>query len=429
MLSNRIGKDTLNLSSRINTNKQAIIDSSNYLNDRINLKLNSYDTADMLLNRLKISDTATMVSNRLKISDTITMLSNRLKISDTSTMLSNRLKISDTNTMLSNRLKISDTSTMLSNRIGRDTVNLSNRIDNLSSTTSTGKLSITDTAAMLANYARKFTKNFMVKLGSQSIGSISVPKTLGKYKSGDSVLAKGKTLDELFLDISTEKVSPTYRMPTVSLNATPSDRTIEIGSTLNVTLSNSFTINQGGALGTVTYKRGSTALGSVNDNVSNVIEPVKYTVEAAYGNAPVLQNNLGENDSTGIFTAGTAISQEIVFTPKSKRYWGASNNAVITDADLTGTTTTDFNSNASSSPLNIETINVTGSQYIFFAYPASSPKGLLSIDVGGFTSTDAFTQTSKTVVNASGHAQSYIIWVSKNSFSGNISKFYINFQP
>jgi hypothetical protein len=163
--------------------------------------------------------------------------------------------------------------------------------------------------------------------------------------------------------------------------------------------------------------------------VSNVIEPVRYTVEAAYGNAPVLQNNLGENDSTGIFTAGTAISQEIVFTPKSKRYWGASNNAVITDADLTGTTTTDFNSNASSSPLNIETINVTGSQYIFFAYPASSPKGLLSIDVGGFTSTDAFTQTSKTVVNASGHSQSYIIWVSKNSFSGNISKFYINFQP
>jgi hypothetical protein len=318
---------------------------------------------------------------------------------------------------------------MLSSRIGRDTLNLSSRIDNLSSATSTGKVSVTDTAAMLANYARKFTKNFMVKLGSQNIGAVTVPKTLGKYKSGDSVLAKGKTLDELFLDISTEKVSPAYGRPTVALNATPSDRIIEIGSTLDVTLSNSFTINQGGALGTVTYKRDATTLVAGSDNVVNVTSNITYTVEAAYGHAPVLQNNLGENDSTGIFAAGTVTSQAVVFTPKAKRYWGASNNAVITDADLTGTTTTDFNSNASISPLNIETINVTGSQYIFFAYPASSSKALKSIDVGGFTSTDAFIQTTKTVVNASGHSQSYIIWVSKNSFSGNISKFYINFEP
>jgi hypothetical protein len=279
---------------------------------------------------------------------------------------------------------------------------------------------------MLANYARKFTKNFMVKLGSQSIGSISVPKTLGKYKSGDSVLAKGKTLDELFLDISTEKVSPTYRMPTVTLNATPSGGNIEIGSTLNVTFTNTPIINQGGAFGTVTYKRGSTTLGAGNDNVVNVTSNITYTVEVAYGHAPVLENNLGENDSTGIFAAGTATSQ-VVFTPKSKRYWGASNNAVITDADLTATTTTDFNTNLSSSPLNIETINVTGSQYIFFAYPASQ-NAVKSIDVGGFSSKDAFTPITRNVVNASGHAKSYIIWVSNNSFSGDISKFYINFD-
>jgi hypothetical protein len=296
---------------------------------------------------------------------------------------------------------------MLSSRIGRDTLNLSSRIDNLSSATSTGKVSVTDTAAMLATYARKFTKNFMVKLGSQNIGAVTVPKTLGKYKSGDSVLAKGKTLDELFLDISTEKVSPVYGRPTVVINATPSGGNIEIGSTLDVTFSNSFTVNQGGALGTVTYKRGSTVLGAGSDNVVNVTSNITYTVEAAYGHAPVLQNNLGENDSTGIFDAGTVTSQAVVFTPKAKRYWGASNNAVITDADLISlSTATDFNSNASNSPLNIETINVTGSQYIFFAYPASSSKALKSIDVGGFTSTDAFIQTTKTVVNASGHSQS-----------------------
>jgi hypothetical protein len=225
---------------------------------------------------------------------------------------------------------------MLSNRIGKDTISLSNRINSLESTTSTGKLSVTDTAAMLNKYARKFTKDFTVRLGTMTVGSISVPKNLGKYTSGQTVPATGKTLDELFADIVTEKVSPIYARPTIILNATPAGGNIEIGSTLNVTFTSSFTQNQGGAATSTSYKRGASTVGASLDNVSNVTSNLSYTVEAAYANAPVLNNNLGEPDSTGIFTSGTVTSAIVVYTPKLKKYWGAASTTSPTDAEIFG---------------------------------------------------------------------------------------------
>ena len=120
-----------------------------YLSNRINLKLNSVDTAMMLNNRigrdtislsnrinLKLNsvDTAMMLNNRIG-RDTIS-LSNRINLKlnsiDTATMLNNR--IGRDTISLSNRINLKlnsvDTATMLNNRIGRDTLFLSNRINN-----------------------------------------------------------------------------------------------------------------------------------------------------------------------------------------------------------------------------------------------------------------------------------------------------------
>jgi hypothetical protein len=339
-------------------------------------------------------------------------------------MLTNRIK-RDTSFLIQK----TDTAAMLSNRIGRDTLNLSNRIDNLSSTTSTGKLSVTDTAAMLAPYARKFTKNFMVKLGSQNIGSVTVPKTLGKYISGDSVLAKGKTLDELFLDIATEKVPPVYSRPTISLNATPTGGYIEMGSTLNVTLSSTFNQNQGGAKTATNYKRESTTLGGLTDNVPNVITELRYTVEATYANAPVLNNNLGEPDSTGIFVSGTATSAAIVFTPKLKKYFGSSSTTSPTDAEIIGSNTIGVDCDwAITSSMNSFSIPITGTKYIFFAFPASLTD-ITNISVGGFDSFSAFNKITRSVVNASGHTESYYIYVSRNLTSEAIQNIIITNNP
>ena len=133
------------------------------LSNRIDLKVNISDTADMLspyaktsvVNlKLNISDTAAMLNKYLRKVDTAS-LSNRinlkLNISDTASMLSKYLRKTDT-TSLSNRinlkLNISDTASMLSKYLRKvDTASLSSRI-NL-------KLNISDTTSMLSKYLRK----------------------------------------------------------------------------------------------------------------------------------------------------------------------------------------------------------------------------------------------------------------------------------
>ncbi|CAB5218535.1 hypothetical protein UFOVP217_32 [uncultured Caudovirales phage] len=133
------------------------------LSNRIDLKVNISDTADMLIPyaktsvvnlKLNISDTAAMLNKYLRKVDTAS-LSNRinlkLNISDTTSMLSKYLRKVDT-ASLSNRinlkLNISDTASMLSKYLRKvDTASLSSRI-NL-------KLNISDTTSMLSKYLRK----------------------------------------------------------------------------------------------------------------------------------------------------------------------------------------------------------------------------------------------------------------------------------
>ena len=93
---------------------------TSYLSNRINLKLNIIDTADMLNNRFG-KDTMALsnrINLKLNIIDTAGMLNNRFKRDTFS--LSNRINL---------KLNIVDTLIMLNNRIGRDTLALSNRIN------------------------------------------------------------------------------------------------------------------------------------------------------------------------------------------------------------------------------------------------------------------------------------------------------------
>ena len=154
MLSQRIGRDTLALSSRINA-------------------------------KLSLSDTSQMLSNRIG-RDTILLserISTKVSIADTSVMLSTRFE-RDT-ASLSNRinykLNIADTALMLSSRFERDTVALSNRI-NL-------KLNTDDTAAMLTNYLvsihtkeNSINKSTDINLGGLTPSNVLFPTQLAVKK-------------------------------------------------------------------------------------------------------------------------------------------------------------------------------------------------------------------------------------------------------
>ena len=260
----------------------------------------------------------------------------------------------------------------------------------------------------------KFTKNVTVNLGNG--------KTLGKYANGTTISTEGKTLDEFLSDIVTESVPPTYLAPTVTIGSDKSS-SYEIGSNLGVvTLSNTYTPRNGGALISTTYFKGGSALGSNTDNISSLTSAVSYTVTVNYGAGPVLNDNLGKPYPAGQILAGSVSSSSITITPFANKYYGAIASNSPTDAELRAAT----NENASAKSKSSFTISVSGgSKYIFYAYPATLGP-LSSINAGGLESIGAFTLTTRNVTNASGYTQSYHIYTSNNSTSSSVSNIIIN---
>jgi hypothetical protein len=96
-----------------------------------------------LLTKLRITDTAVMLSNRigkdtLSLSNRINLKANLADFNNINTTLSSKLNLADTikytkqtyaDSSLFTKLRITDTTAMLSNRIGKDTLNLSARIN------------------------------------------------------------------------------------------------------------------------------------------------------------------------------------------------------------------------------------------------------------------------------------------------------------
>ena len=182
--------DTITLSNRINTNKQAIIDSASALSAKIYAngagKLNISDTAAMLSayqskinaliadtntlstrfsNKLNITDTANMLANyrtaiNSLIVDTISLASrlatNKQAIIDSASSVNTKVNalIADTNTLKARfdaKLNFTDTTAIL-NSVAILTQGL---VNTASAKLDTNKLSLTDTASMLLPYQTK----------------------------------------------------------------------------------------------------------------------------------------------------------------------------------------------------------------------------------------------------------------------------------
>ncbi len=176
MLSNRIARDTISLSERINKKLNAT-DTILFTN-KIDYKLNSKDTSSLserINLKLNSNDTSVMLSTRLA-RDTIS-LSNRINLklnnTDTASILRPYLKTAFLNNYIASKVSYDDTSAMLSSRIGRDTIWLSNRI-NL-------KLNIADTTSMLSPYFKSaFLNNYLNTKLNHNDTSLMLSSRIGR---------------------------------------------------------------------------------------------------------------------------------------------------------------------------------------------------------------------------------------------------------
>jgi hypothetical protein len=265
------------------------------------------------------------------------------------------------------------------------------------------------------NAPAKFTNDVTIKLSGS--------KSLGKYANGATIPTAGKTLDEFLLDLVTESIPPTYDEPSVTISD-DKNASYEIGTNIGtVTLSSSFTQNNAGAVTGTTYFKDDVSLGAgVSTNNHGVLSTsISYSVTVTYGaGTTVKNNNLGTPDATGQIPAGSK-SSSLTISTFANKYWGSSTSNSIDDATLIAGT--NENSGKAKSTF---TVPITGgSKYIFYAYPASLG-ALSSISVEGFGSLDAFTLTTRNVINASGHSQSYNIYISNNNFASSVNNIIIN---
>ena len=299
---------------------------------------------------------------------------------------------------------------------------------------STTKLNATDTASLstridaLSSGSNKFTADLTVNYGGGSFG---------KYTNGQTIPAAGKTIDEVFRDILTKVIHPSYSSPTASLtmpasglipSGTAASGNIEIGTNLGtLTFNPSFNKLDGGDYTTITYKKNGGTLGSSTDNVSQLTTQINYQVTYAYGaGTSVKKNNLNEDDETNQVQAGSVNSNTVTITPASYKYWGMTTNssANITDADIIAMV--GGNKEWATSKLK-SSFTITGPggsgpvKYAFYAVPNATAGSITSILAGGFESIAAFDKVTRNFTNAQGYVVSYDIYVQKNSGTDNVT--------
>jgi hypothetical protein len=273
-----------------------------------------------------------------------------------------------------------------------------------------------DTTAILAMYAKKFTKD--VKINGTS---------LGKYANGATIPAKGKTLDEFLEDLVSNSIPPTFSTPSVTIGASPSAGPYEIGYDPGlVTLSSTYNKNDGGNANTTIFYKGGTALGANTNSPGALTSSVRYSVIVNYAAGTATKNdNLGTSFPNTI-TNGS-VNTFLDFSTYSKRYWGGVsvpfNSTTI--YDITALSPSPNADNSGGSKGITATIAISGTQYAYYAYPATNAD-LTSIMYNNFESINTFTKTIVQIKNAQGYTQNYKVYTSNDPISATLTSVTFN---
>jgi hypothetical protein len=275
-----------------------------------------------------------------------------------------------------------------------------------------------DTTAILAMYAKKFTKDVVVNFGGGS---------LGKYANGTTIPSKGKTLDEFLLDLVSKSVAPSFSAPSVSIGANPGAGAYEIGYDPGlVTLSSTYNKNDGGnATSTLFYKSG-TVLSANTNSPGPITTSVSYSVTVNYAaGTSTKPDNLGTSYPNTIIASST--SAALSFSSYSKRYWGGVSVPFNTTTvyDITALSPSPNADNSGGSKGITATIAISGTQYAYYAYPATNAD-LTSIMYNNFESINTFTKTIVQIKNAQGYTQNYKVYTSNDPISATLTSVTFN---
>ncbi len=210
--------------------------------------------------------------------------------------------------------------------------------------------------------------------------AVTVNGVTGLGIANNATIPAGTSFDELVRMLVQKPIPATYTKPSVSIanNSGTASGNIEAGSTITPKLKATFTKNDAGNLTKIAIKQGTSEVTSgttspltyAGDDIVIGDEDITFTATATYGDAPVKNNNLGQESKENWFAGSTATSSGYTISGKRNAFYGTGVGAVptVTSDFVRGLTNTKLNPAANTT----FTINVAvGQQYIAFAYPAT----------------------------------------------------------
>ena len=208
---------------------------------------------------------------------------------------------------------------------------------------------------------------------------ITVNGVTGLGLDNGAVIPSGKSLDEIVKMLVQKPVAATYTKPTIAIanNGGQASGNVEAGTSITPKLKATFTQNDAGALSAISILKGSTSVESgtvsplVHTGDAFVVgdETVSYYASATYADAPVKNNNLGQESKENWFAGDTITSSAYSITGKRNCFYGAGVGSLpaVTSENVRALNGKKLAPAAGTSI----TIDVAiGQQYVMFAYPA-----------------------------------------------------------
>lgn len=208
---------------------------------------------------------------------------------------------------------------------------------------------------------------------------VTVNGVTGLGIANGATIPAGISFDEFVKMVVQKAIPATYTKPTLAIanNSGQASGNVEAGTTITPKLKATFTKNDAGDLTSIVIKQGSNevATGTTSPLTYNgegiVIgdEVITFTATAEYDDAPVKQNNLGQDSTENWFAGSSVTSSDYSIAGKRNLFYGTGVGAVPT---ITSSMVRDLvNKKLAPSAGTSFNINVAvGQQYIAFAYPA-----------------------------------------------------------
>lgn len=243
--------------------------------------------------------------------------------------------------------------------------------------------------------------------------SIVVNGVTGLGIPNGATIAAGTSLDEFVKMVVQKAIPATYNKPSVSIanNGGQASGNVEAGTAISPKFKATFTKNDAGDLTSIVIKKDGTEVANgtespityTGEDIVIGDETITFSASATYGDAPVKNNNLGQESTENWFAGGTVNSSNYAITGKRKLFYGTGVGSVpeVTSDMVRGLA----NSKLAPSTGTSFTINVSvGQQYIVIAYPASlrDINNVTYVEANDSGMASSFTKTTIDVADARG---------------------------